>query len=161
MLKNFTDIHKAYNCLYGSIFYLTPKSPIFKFSNITIQIFGIFFSTLSGSCPLSTSGLGISGNRRRKSISAKLYQGSFPIWWDSSVTRNISVETSSPTPTLLSTTLWILSGTYHRILAEDFNISMLLNGCRLVEPNVIKKYSILVQWISRIESLPGVKVSPS
>ena len=54
-----------------------------------------------------------------------------------------------------------ISSEEDRILAEDFNISMLLNGCRLVEPNVIKKYSILVQWISRIESLPGVKVSPS
>ena len=29
-----------------------------------------------------------------------------------------------------------------------------------MEPNVIKKYSILVQWMARIESLPGVKVSP-
>ena len=32
------------------------------------------------------------------------------------------------------------------------------NDCRLVEPNVIKTFSILVRWMSRIESLPGVKV---
>merc|ERR1711936_1099231 len=39
----------------------------------------------------------------------------------------------------------------------DFALYTIMDLIRLVEPNVIKKYSILVQWMSRIESLPGVK----
>merc|ERR1711874_622239 len=39
----------------------------------------------------------------------------------------------------------------------DFALYTIMDLIRLVEPNVIKKYSILVQWMARIESLPGVK----
>merc|ERR1712024_15505 len=39
----------------------------------------------------------------------------------------------------------------------DFALYNIMDLIRLVEPKVIQKYSILVQWMSRIESLPGVK----
>merc|ERR1711910_131640 len=39
----------------------------------------------------------------------------------------------------------------------DFALYTIMDLIRLVEPEVIKKYSILEQWMSRIESLPGVK----
>ena len=40
----------------------------------------------------------------------------------------------------------------------DFAMYTIMDLIRLVEPDVIKKYSVLVKWMARIESLPGVKV---
>ena len=40
----------------------------------------------------------------------------------------------------------------------DFAMYTIMDLVRLVEPDVIKKYSVLVKWMARIESLPGVKV---
>ena len=40
----------------------------------------------------------------------------------------------------------------------DFAMYTIMDLIRLVEPDVIKKYSVLVKWMGRIESLPGVKV---
>ena len=40
----------------------------------------------------------------------------------------------------------------------DFALYVIMDLIRLVEPEEIKKHSILVKWMSRVESLPGVKV---
>ena len=40
----------------------------------------------------------------------------------------------------------------------DFAMYTIMDLIRLVEPDVIKKYSVLVKWMARVESLPGVKV---
>ena len=40
----------------------------------------------------------------------------------------------------------------------DFAMYTIMDLIRLVEPDVIKKYSVLAKWMARIESLPGVKV---
>ena len=40
----------------------------------------------------------------------------------------------------------------------DFAMYTIMDLVRLVEPDVIKKYSVLVKWMARVESLPGVKV---
>ena len=40
----------------------------------------------------------------------------------------------------------------------DFAMYTIMDLIRLVEPDVIKKYSVLGKWMARVESLPGVKV---